>query len=320
MAGSSVDTGADQPNKASCYLKRNPLYYCVRYSDWIVSRIDVQPIRHESRATCSIPFLMLQRGLPNFAKQTFMSKPHLLLINPNTSPDITESVRRLAADEAGEAATIEAVTSQFGARYISSLVSFSIAAHAVLDAYANVLVSGAPKPDAVIVGCFGDPGMDGLREIAKVPVVGFAESGMLAATARPGRFLIATVGLAWRDMLAGMARQRGIADRLAGIVAIDQWAADPAAAAAEIDRAADEFGAARVVIGGTGLIPVMPEIAARLKVELIDPHRTAIREAIEEANKHTPVREPSAGGATQFNGLSPALQQMLGNGIARSHP
>jgi Asp/Glu/hydantoin racemase len=212
------------------------------------------------------------------------------------------------------------MTAQFGARYIASAVSFSIAAHAVLDAYATVIASAARRPDAVVVGCFGDPGMDGLREISGVPVVGFAESGILAATARPGRFLIATVGLVWRDRLAGMARQHGIEDRLVGTLAIDQLAADPARAAQEIDERAEELKADRVVIGGTGLIPVIPKIAARLKVELLDPHRVAIRDAIAQAQSHAPGRTPQIDGiATQFNGLSPALQQMLGSGVARSH-
>jgi Asp/Glu/hydantoin racemase len=245
-----------------------------------------------------------------------MNKPRLLLINPNTSAEITESVRRLAVLEAKDHATIDAVTAVFGARYISSRASFAIAGHAVLDAYA-MAVSAAPRPDAVIVGCFGDPGIDGLREIAGVPVVGFAESGMLAGSAEPGSFIIATVGEVWCELLTNLARKRGLADRLAGVVAIDRWVADGRAAAAEIADAARRMQAARVVIGGTGLIPLLPGIARHLDLPVIDPHRAAVRDAIAEAAASRPPAKAPAPVATEFRGLSPALERLLTDTAAR---
>lgn len=239
-----------------------------------------------------------------------MNKPRLLLINPNTSAAITASVRRLAVLEASDRATIEAVTADFGAGYIASRASFAIAGHAVLDAYA-LAVSAAPRPDAVIVGCFGDPGIDGLREIAGVPVFGFAESGMLAGSAEAGGFIIATVGEVWRELLTDLARQRGLADRLAGVVAIDRWVADGHAAAGEIADAARRMQAARVVIGGTGLIPLLPGIARHLDLPVIDPHRAAVRDAIAEATASRPPAAAPTPVATQFRGLSPALERLL---------
>jgi Asp/Glu/hydantoin racemase len=242
--------------------------------------------------------------------------PHILVINPNTSAEITKSVERLAADEAGADATVAAVTAAFGARYISSAASFSIAAHAVLDAYANA-VAASGEPGAVIVGCFGDPGIDGLREIAGVPVLGFAESGMLAATEQPGTFVIATIGAAWRDMLEGLARQRGISDRLAGVITIDEWSTDPAGAAKAIEAGARELKAARVVIGGTGLIPLLPRIAAGIRLPVIDPHRRAVRDAIALASRPGAVRPRPA--SAQSHGLSPALASILAPRKAETH-
>lgn len=240
-----------------------------------------------------------------------MTKPHILVINPNTSEEITASVERLAMDEARGDATIEAVTAPFGARYISSRVSFTIAGHAVLDAYAGALVGAARRPDAAIVGCFGDPGIDGLREVAGVPVLGFAESGMLAAAAEPGSFVVATIGTTWRPILEELARRSGLADRLAGLIFIDQWVRDTTVAAAEIERAARQLGAARVVIGGTGLIPRLPKLAEGIGLPVIDPHRTTIRKAIRRVAEAGP-EVATAAPAGQFRGLSPQLQRMLG--------
>lgn len=240
-----------------------------------------------------------------------MSKPHILLINPNTSETITETVRRLALDEVGNEATVEARTAPFGARYISSHASFAIAGHAVLDAYATTLATSR-RPDAVIVGCFGDPGIDGLREVADAPVLGFAESGMLAAIEQPGSFAIATIGAAWQDMLESLARRRGLADRLAGVICIDRWVHDPPAAAMEIERLAQRWNAARLVVGGTGLIPLLPDIARDLTLPVIDPHRRAVRDALRQVNHHTPATAPAAISG-QFRGLSPELARMLGH-------
>jgi Asp/Glu/hydantoin racemase len=243
-----------------------------------------------------------------------MRTPHILIINPNTSAEITASVERLAANEVGGEATVAAVTAPFGARYIASAASFSIAAHAVLDAYANA-IAFAGEPDAVIVGCFGDPGIDGLREIARVPVLGFAESGILAAIEQPGTFIIATIGAAWRDILAGFARQRGVSERLAGVITIDAWANDPAGAARAIEAGAHKLKAERVIIGGTGLIPLLPRIAAGMALPVIDPHRRAVRDAI--ARTKQPMRlSPPRGASAQSLGLSPALASILGGGTA----
>ncbi|MEE2860597.1 MAG: aspartate/glutamate racemase family protein [Pseudomonadota bacterium] len=44
--------------------------------------------------------------------------------------------------------------------------------------------------DAVVVGCFSDPGVDALAEISSVPVIGPGEAGILAAMQGGGRFSV----------------------------------------------------------------------------------------------------------------------------------
>lgn len=242
-------------------------------------------------------------------------KPEILLINPNTSSDITESIRLLAVDEVGDAATFAAVTANFGARYISSRASVSVAGHAVLDAYAGALSQGF-RPDAVIIACFGDPGLDALTEIAGVPVFGFADGGIEAAAALPGQFAIATIGTAWHDMLNELVQKRGLADRLAGIIALGEDSRDPAIAGPQIAERTYASGATRVIVGGTGLIPTIDHIAQSIALPVIDPHRTTIRMALDRA-----LAGNFAGGSGRadgpiFNGLSPWLSDLLANGVA----
>jgi Asp/Glu/hydantoin racemase len=244
-----------------------------------------------------------------------MTRPEILLINPNTSAEITESIRLLAIDEVGDAATFSAVTADFGARYISSRASVSVAGHAVLDAYAATLARGI-RPDAVIIACFGDPGLDALTEIAGVPVYGFADGGIEAAAALSGKFAIATIGTAWHDMLLELVHKRGLADRLAGIIALGEDSRDPAIAGPQIAERTFAIGAARVIIGGTGLIPTLDHIAQSVTLPVIDPHRTTIRMALSNALAGLAATSSYSADGPIFNGLSPWLSDLLTNGPA----
>src|SRR5215510_9978502 len=116
----------------------------------------------------------------------------LLLINTNTSETITALLVDAARRLAGPGVVVTGSTARFGARYIASRSAYAIAGHAVLDTYAE----HRREADAVIIACFGDPGLLALREIAPVPVIGMAEASCRLAASR-GRFAIVTGGAAW---------------------------------------------------------------------------------------------------------------------------
>jgi len=238
-----------------------------------------------------------------------MTKPHILLINPNTSAPITETIRQLAVAEIGKQARLTATTAAFGARYISSRTSVVIAAHAVLDAYASATANGT-RFDAVVVACFGDPGIDALKEIIDIPVAGFADGGLIAAAALPGKFAIATIGEAWRDMLTELALRRGFSDRLAGVILIDENGRAPEIAGPRITEGALALGAERVIIGGTGLIPVLDSIVGNVGVEVVDPHRFTLHDVIRLIGS-APEPKPASAAPSPFTGLSTALEGLL---------
>lgn len=135
---------------------------------------------------------------------------HALVINPNTSASVTE--RLLAALSPGlRGVQLHGATAAFGAPYIADEASYCIAGHAVLDAWARAQV-GAPAAGyaAVLVGCFGDPGLHALREVADMPVLGLAQAAVLALQ-RQGhqRIAIVTGGEKWAPMLQRWARAEG---------------------------------------------------------------------------------------------------------------
>ena len=85
---------------------------------------------------------------------------NILLINPNTTASMTELVLRTARGFARPDTRLRAVTGAFGARYVASRAAYAVAGHAALDALAN----DRGTKDAVVLACFGDPGLFALRE------------------------------------------------------------------------------------------------------------------------------------------------------------
>lgn len=241
-----------------------------------------------------------------------MTRPHLLLINPNTSAEITETIRQLALAEIGDKATLTAVTAPFGARYIASRTAVAIAAHAVIDAYAEATADGTTF-DAVVVACFGDPGIDALKEITNVPVLGFADGGLITAAARPGSFAIATIGESWRDMLEELTLRRGLSDRLAGIILIDENGRAPELAGPRITEAARLLGVDRVIVGGTGLIPILDQIAEKMDIDVVDPHRVTLHDALLAASDPAQDKASTPPPSAPFIGISAALLDLLGS-------
>jgi len=209
----------------------------------------------------------------------------LLVVNPNTTAAVSELLARRIGAMIGRAAEVEAITAPFGAAYIASEASYVVAAHAALAA-CNAWCDANGRPGAIIVGCFGDPGVFALREALALPVLGLAEAAMREA-ATHGRFAIVTGGAAWGPMLTRLARALDLADRLAAIEIVTATGAE---LAADPERAVSLLGdacmrAARsadaVVLGGAALAGMGEPIAAslRMKVPIIDSVDAAARAA-----------------------------------------
>src|SRR4029434_1612858 len=107
---------------------------------------------------------------------------------PNTTSSITDLVLKTARRFASKDTKLRAITGGFGPRYIASRVGYAIAGHAAVDAFAN----DRGRKDAVVLACFGDPGLAALKEIAKVPVVGMADASLLQACALGERISLRT--------------------------------------------------------------------------------------------------------------------------------
>jgi allantoin racemase len=240
----------------------------------------------------------------------------LLIVNPNTSADVSALLLRHAQASAPAGVQVVMATAAFGARYISGELAAAVAGHAALDAYAqHVAQQGAPG--AVLLGCFGDPGLFALRALAAVPVLGLAEAAMQRAAQR-GRFAIVTGGAAWGPMLQRLAQALGLADALAGVHTVPQSGAELAAnptGAVRLLRAAVLQAQQRwpdaqaVLLGGAGLAGMATPVAQGLTLPVLDSVAVALEAAwplLGANNAAPPTAEPGP-----WQGLSAPLLHLL---------
>jgi allantoin racemase len=201
----------------------------------------------------------------------------LLVVNPNTSQAVTELLRAHVQATTGSQVSVRAVTARFGSPYIADEASYATGAEATLDAWTAALLPPQCAPDAVLIGCFGDPGLLALRASSAVPVSGLADASFQEAT-RWGRFAIVTGGARWGPMLQAFAHATGFAQALAGIHTVApsgaELAADPEAAHALLMQACREamrdFDAKAIIVGGAGLAGFAAALQPGLDIPLID--------------------------------------------------
>lgn len=205
---------------------------------------------------------------------------HVLIINPNMRSDLTATlVEQFKPFLAGSGLALIGTTATFGHDYIASEASYVMAAHAVLDAWQlHLLRHGQPR--AVLVACFGDPGVWALREVTGVPVIGLAEAAMREARAI-GPFGIVTGGAAWGPMLERLARGWEMSGPL-GLQRVQtveahggELAADPSRGLASLAQAVDDVlkpspSLSAVILGGAALGGWADHLASKCPTPLID--------------------------------------------------
>ncbi len=211
----------------------------------------------------------------------------VLLINPNTTAAMTEAMAAQLHVHLGAHVQVQAVTAAFGHPVIASRVSYTVAVHTALDAYARATAGegiGRAPFDAVILGCFGDPGLEALRELAPAPVIGLAEASFTAAAALGAPFAVLTLGPAWQAMLEERLALHPAGRLCREVRALDgtglDMLADPGPCIAALDHAAAELasgGSETVVLGGAVLAGLAPRLETA--VRFVDPLAAAACEA-----------------------------------------
>lgn len=202
------------------------------------------------------------------------------------------------------------MTASFGGDVIASRASYAIAGHAALDCLARA-GSGF---DGILLACFGDPGLEALREVSGAPVAGLLDASLEVACRTGKAFGIVTAGALWRGMLeerispAARPLYRGIeiVDLSGLAISREPELAVPAISAA--CRRLQEAGAEAIILGGAAMIDLARSLPPDLL--LVDCLSAGLTVLLERAGVgHAAARAPQS--LIPSRGLSPALATLL---------
>jgi allantoin racemase len=143
--------------------------------------------------------------------------------------------------------------------------------------------------DAIVIGCFGDPGLRALRELVDIPVVGPAQATFYTAAQVADRFGWLTILDSTLPMSHEQAHEYGLADRCvsvrsvdAPVESIDHDSDDLVDRMVEVGRAAVEEDGAEALFPGCMSLSFAQrhdEIRDRVGVPFLDPAGIALEQA-----------------------------------------
>lgn len=203
--------------------------------------------------------------------------PRILLINPNTSDEMTAKMAAAASSAlAGlpPGTAIDTVKASFGPRYIEGDVDEAVAAVAV----AEIVTACGQDYDAFVIGCFSDPGLRAARELSHKPVVGIAEASFLLAHGLGAGFSILSTAPEDGPIFRRLVRSYNLEGSLVSIrpanVTIEELArSDPKALSSLLGagRQAVADGAGALCLACAGMSGLAEPLARQLGAPVLEP-------------------------------------------------
>ena len=207
----------------------------------------------------------------------------ILVVNPNTTASMTETIAAAARAVAGAWTEVVAVTSSMGPASIEGYYDEALAVPGLLMEIAAGERAGA---QAAIIACFDDTGLDAARAMASIPVIGICEAALSVASYIAQRFTVVTTTERSRVPVEGLVQRYGMAGR-ARVRAADipvLSLEDPASGAveklrAEIALAIEEDRAEAIVLGCAGMADLAHQLQEEFDLPVIDGVGAAVKQA-----------------------------------------
>jgi Asp/Glu/hydantoin racemase len=205
----------------------------------------------------------------------------ILLINPNTSSNTTAMMVAIARACAPDDVVVTGATAMRGPSMITTPAALAAAADEVVE----IGIREGGGMSGIIVGAFGDPGLEALKRIVSIPAVGICEAAMIEAAIGGRRFGVATVTPDLAQPITERARDLGLLHLFTGIRLTP---GDPVALAADpvrlqeclaeaVARCFDDDRAEAVIIGGGPLGQAATALARSFQQPIIAPIPSAVR-------------------------------------------
>ena len=150
------------------------------------------------------------------------------------------------------------------------------------------VVAGYTAPfDAVVVACFGDPGVDALQWLVRVPVIGIGSASFKQAAFISRRFAIVTPSIGTPERYEAVTTAMGLKQQFLGTYATDLSVADFETDTPEVIDTLTRFaqqavqdGADCLLFGCAGIAHQIHEIQNRVGVTCIPSVAAAVSQAI----------------------------------------
>lgn len=205
----------------------------------------------------------------------------ILLLNPNTTPAITDRLYQAAVEVTAPDTVLIPLTASRGVPYIATRAEAQIGGAVALE----MLAEQHRNVDAAIIAAFGDPGLLAARELFDIPVIGMAEAAMLAACMLGRSFAIVTFASALGPWYRECVEMHGLTGRCAGIRMLDgafRSISDVQEEKEELlvelaNRAVTELEADVVILAGAPLAGLAKKVKPRIPVPVVDQVQAAVK-------------------------------------------
>jgi len=198
----------------------------------------------------------------------------ILVLNPNTSAEMTTSIDQAAKQYARPGTEIVSWNPDRGPLSIEGAFDRQIAIEGSLEK----ILKAKERFDSYIIACFGDPGLQAFREALPANVLGIAESAMLMACMLGHKFSILSVLARSKPSAENLVRQYGLTDRCASIRATGLSVLEAHSSRERLitrlteegKRAIEMDGAEVLLLGCAGMAGVDKMLQSVLKVPVLD--------------------------------------------------
>lgn len=197
-----------------------------------------------------------------------MRRAKILIINPNSSLEMTDAIHENAAAFANGDMDVVTVPTPGTSPFIATYEDHAVAAPGMV----KLLRDNEKSYDAFVIACHGDPNMDLMKEITVKPVVGIAEASMKMATMLGHNFsVIAPVERTVPNKKA-LIDKYGLTRDMASVrpASVENGTDEAERLIAAGRRAVEEDGAEVLVLGCAGFAGLDKRMEKELGVPVLD--------------------------------------------------
>ena len=206
---------------------------------------------------------------------------NIVLINPNTTEAMTARMHAAVTSLLGEGVNLTSLTAEYGAPSIEGYYDEVFAVPPMIE----MLTPMVERIDGVVVGCFDDTGVDALRSLLPVPVVGICQAAMQAAAVVANRFSVITTLPVSIPALENLVVRYGYGHmcsrvRAADVPVLDLEDNEDVASRLiieQLEAALAEDGAEAIILGCAGMVDLSRTLSDRYSVPVIEGVGAAVK-------------------------------------------